>query len=145
VNHRGTTSEGQGRHREVGSGGSLEQTCGPTNRNVVRGLVSRASWHQTAKPSDPGGKVNGAVVQGKRVLLSGEICSHGGSRNSREPDEDPSERRGADTQDAAGSRSARSLETAVVSGQKSAEAIVPAAPLRNAAGKGRTSRNKEEP
>ena len=70
----GTASEGQGRRREVGSEGSLERTCGPTNRNVVGGLFPGASWHTTAKPDDSREKVNGAVVQGRLTFLSGEVC-----------------------------------------------------------------------
>ena len=31
--------EGQGRHREVGSGGSPIQNCGATNRNRIGGVV----------------------------------------------------------------------------------------------------------
>ena len=35
----------------------------------------KASWHQTTKPRDLTATVNDAAVQGKFVLLSGEICS----------------------------------------------------------------------
>jgi hypothetical protein len=69
-----TTSQRQGRHREVGSGGSRRQNCGPTNRNVIRGRALGASQHRMIKPFDSGCQVNGAAVRGKLVLLSGEIC-----------------------------------------------------------------------
>jgi len=37
-------SEAQGPHREVGSEGSVEQTCEPTNRHWIRGAsVGRGS------------------------------------------------------------------------------------------------------
>ncbi len=39
---------------------------------------SGASRHHTAKPSDSGATVNGAVVRGRRTLLSGEACPTGG-------------------------------------------------------------------
>lgn len=69
-----TTSQRQGRHREVGSRGSRRQNCGPTNRNVIGGRALGASQHWMIKPFDSGCQVNGAAVQGKLVFLSGEIC-----------------------------------------------------------------------
>src|ERR1700724_2536753 len=36
-----STSEAQGRHREMRSGGSAEQSRGPTNRNRIQGEVAQ--------------------------------------------------------------------------------------------------------
>jgi hypothetical protein len=73
-----TTSLGQGRSREGGSGGSQRQTCEPTDRNVIEGLDSWVSWHTTTKPIGPRNRVNGAVVQGQFTFLSGEVCPTSG-------------------------------------------------------------------
>ena len=77
-----TTSLRQGRFREEGSVGaaakglgSQRQNCEPTDRNVIEGRVSGASWHNTTKPKGLGDTVNDAVVQGKFTFLSGEICA----------------------------------------------------------------------
>jgi hypothetical protein len=43
-------SEAQGRHREVGSEGSVKQTRGPMNKNRMRGLQCRANEPVIAKP-----------------------------------------------------------------------------------------------
>lgn len=69
-----TTSLRQGLFREEGSEGSQRQNCEPTDRNVIEGRVSGASWHNTTKPKGLGDTVNDAVVQGKFRFLSGEIC-----------------------------------------------------------------------
>jgi hypothetical protein len=69
-----TTSLRQGRFREEGSKGSQRQNCKLTDRNVIEGRVSGASWHNTTKPYGSGDTVNDAVVQGKFTFLSGEIC-----------------------------------------------------------------------
>ena len=69
-----TTSQRQGRHREVGSEGSPRQNCDLTDRKVIRGRVPGASWHQTAKPSGSGDTVNDPGVQRKFTCLSGETC-----------------------------------------------------------------------
>jgi hypothetical protein len=42
-------SEAQGRHREVGSEGRVEQTCVPTYRNQIRGGAIRTSGRVIAK------------------------------------------------------------------------------------------------
>jgi hypothetical protein len=41
-----TSSRRQGRYREVGSEGSLRQSCEPTNRNVIQG---RTPWGESAQ------------------------------------------------------------------------------------------------
>jgi hypothetical protein len=38
-------------------------------------LSSRASWHNTTKPTGSGDRVNAAFVHGKFTFLSGEICA----------------------------------------------------------------------
>jgi len=77
-----TTSLRQGRFRKEGSVGaaakglgSQRQNCEPTDRNVIEGRVSGASWHNTTKPKGLRDTVNDAVVQGKFTFLSGEICA----------------------------------------------------------------------
>ena len=42
-------SEAQGRHREVGSEGSVEQSCEPTNRNWIVRRQGRTSWREATK------------------------------------------------------------------------------------------------
>ena len=69
-----TTSLRQGRLREEGSEGSQRQICEPTDRNVIEGRVSGASWHDTTKPFDSGDTVNDTVVQRQFMLLFGEVC-----------------------------------------------------------------------
>ena len=52
-------SEAQGRHREVGSEGSVEQRYGPMDKNWIRGLRRRTSGQLIAKSvsiKDAGGK-----------------------------------------------------------------------------------------
>ena len=73
-----TTSLRQGRLREKGSEGSQRQICEPTDRNVIEGRVSGASWHHTTKPFDSGDTVNGTVAQRQFTFLSGEICPTSG-------------------------------------------------------------------
>ena len=67
--------EAQGRHREVGSEGSVEQRCEPTNRNWIRGAsVGRVSVRSRSPyPSRTNG-VNPAVVHRKRMSLPRETC-----------------------------------------------------------------------
>ena len=43
-----------------------------------------ASWHKTTKPGDLTATVNDAVVQGKLMLLFGEICLTGNRKNTRQ-------------------------------------------------------------
>ena len=97
-----------------------------------------------AKPPGSEDMVNGAVVQGKLTLLSGEICSTGrgmamgsGLRPiSKEVEKPPVPKAIV---------SARRVATPGGMAQKSAEAIVAAHRIRREAAKGRTSWNKEEP
>src|SRR6267378_2923449 len=57
-------SEAQGRHREVGSEGSVEQRYGPMDKNRIRGLRRRTSEQLIAKSisiKDAGGKSGGRI------------------------------------------------------------------------------------
>jgi hypothetical protein len=57
-------SEAQGRHREVGSEGSVEQTREALDKKRIRGLRRRASGPMNAKPifsKDTGGKSDGCA------------------------------------------------------------------------------------
>ena len=68
------SSEAQGRHREVGSEGSVEQRYGPME-NRIRGLRHRASGQVTAKPvsiKDAGGKFGGRVSKAVE-LIAGDL------------------------------------------------------------------------
>jgi hypothetical protein len=139
-----TTSLRQGRLREAASGGSPRQTCEPTNRNAIRGQVSRAIQHPMAKPSGSGDMVNGAVVQGKLTFLSGEICFTRGKMAmgaGLRPIPKGVEKPPAPTVNLPALRA----ETPSGREQKSAEAIVAARLVLGQAAKGRTLRNKEEP
>ena len=70
-------SEAQGRHREVGSEGSVEQRYEPTNRNWIRRRYGRTSWHETTKSistKGPTRKSSGCVPKvsiGKRLTPGG--------------------------------------------------------------------------
>ena len=167
VNYRNrvttTTSLRQGRLREEGSEGSQRQICEPTDRNVIEGRVSGASWHDTTKPFDSGDTVNDTVVQGQFTLLFGEVCPAAswsmmgvglrtvpkGAGNSPNPKvligsygsrtEDPLERDGESTE-SYGDPDCPSDGNVRRAGQKSAEAIV-----ADYSAKGRTVSNKEEP
>jgi hypothetical protein len=60
-------SEAQGRHREVGSEGSVEQRYGPMDKNWIGGLRRRTSEQLIAKSvsiKDAGGKSGGRVSKG---------------------------------------------------------------------------------
>jgi hypothetical protein len=64
-------SEAQGRRREAGFEGSVEQRYGPMYKNWIRGLRRRTSWQLTTKSvsiKDAGGKSGGRVS--KAVELS---------------------------------------------------------------------------
>ena len=121
------TSLRQGRLREGWSEGSRRQNREPTNRNVIGGLAPEASQHKMTKPLGSGRRVNDAVVRGKRMSLSGEICptwrrDEGGARHEGRTlgwwaRVDPSDR---------ARRVAQRTVTCGVIGQKSAEVIVPA-------------------
>src|SRR6516165_2239540 len=68
-------SEAQGRHREVGSEGSVEQRCGPMYKNRIRGLRRRTSWPVTTKSvsiKDAGGKSGGRVSKAAE-LIAGDL------------------------------------------------------------------------
>ena len=69
-----TTSQRQGRHREVGSEGSPRQNCDLTDRKVIRGRVPGTSQHQMAKSFGSGDTVNDPGVQREFTFLSGETC-----------------------------------------------------------------------
>src|SRR3990172_7143370 len=85
--------EGQGRHREVGSGGSPIQTRGATHRNRIRGVgPPGTSGHVTAKSSIRNGVcfINPASTRQTFCALPWEICrlsrrgtEGGGSRPDR--------------------------------------------------------------
>ena len=68
-------SEAQGRSREAGSGGSVEQKCEPMNKNRIRGMQRRASWQLTTKPpsiKDAGCKSGGCALKAVE-LTSGDL------------------------------------------------------------------------
>ena len=68
-------SEAQGRHREVGSEGSVEQRCGPMYKNRIRGLRRRTSRQLTTKSvsiKDAGGKSGGRVSKAAE-LIAGDL------------------------------------------------------------------------
>src|SRR5437773_11883825 len=68
-------SKAQGRHREVGSEGSVEQRHGPMYKNRIRGLRRRTSWHMTTKSisiKDAGGKSGGRASKAVE-LIPGEL------------------------------------------------------------------------
>lgn len=158
-----TTSLRQGRLREKGSGGSWRQICEPTDRNVIEGRVSRASWHNTTKPLGSGDTVNDTVVQGQFTFLFGEVCPVAswrakgvglravpkGAGNPPNPKgligrqgsrtEGHLERDGKPTESYSDSE-CPSGGNVRGDGQKSAEAIVAGVPV-----KGQTVSNKEEP
>ena len=63
-------SEAQGRHRELGSEGSVEQRYGPMYKNWIR-----TSWQLTTKSvsiKDAGGKFSGRVSKAIE-LIAGEL------------------------------------------------------------------------
>ena len=68
-------SEAQGRHREVGSEGSVEQRYGPMYKNRIRGLRRRTSEQLIAKSvsiKDAGGKSGGRVSKAVE-LIAGDL------------------------------------------------------------------------
>ena len=70
-------SEAQGRHREVGSEGSVEQRRGPMNKNRMRGLRCRASEQTIAKPisiKGTGGKSDGRAWKAVELIAGGLLC-----------------------------------------------------------------------
>jgi len=139
-----TTSQRQGRLREEGSEGSPRQDL----RADEQKRHTRPSFSGEPAPegeaSGSEGMVNGAVVQGRFTLLSGEICSACGEAATGDGLRTISKGVG-NPPVPTGTLSARGSATASEAEQKSAEAIVAARRPDRRATKGRTSQNKEEP
>jgi len=73
-------SEAQGRHREVGSEGSVEQRCELTNRNWIGGAeVGRVSVRSRSPYPSRAEGVNSVVVHRKRMNLPWEACGVSGA------------------------------------------------------------------
>jgi len=75
-------SEAQGRHREVGSEGSVEQRYGPMHKNWIGGLRRRTSRQVTMKSvsiKDAGGKSSGRVSKAAE-LIAGDLWHVADSR-----------------------------------------------------------------
>ena len=76
-------SEAQGRHREVGSEGSVEQRHEPTDRNWINRRRGRTSWREATKSLFTKGrkrKSSGYVPKvsvGKRLTPGGLYCCLG--------------------------------------------------------------------
>ena len=71
------TREAPGRHREVGSEGSVERMCGARDTNRIRGVVQpgRAGTQQQSPPSTIGlCFINPASMHGRYDSLPREIC-----------------------------------------------------------------------
>ena len=71
------TREAQGRNREVGSEGSVNQTGEPMNKNIIGGVTSGRAGQGQQSLSGKIGDVNDVVVPGKCMDLPGEICVGG--------------------------------------------------------------------
>jgi len=71
------TRETQGRSREAGSEGSVNQTDKPMNKNIIGGSDSGRVGQGLQSPSGKTGGVNAVVVSGKYMDLPGEICAGG--------------------------------------------------------------------
>jgi hypothetical protein len=68
--------EAQGRHREVGSEGSVDQRYEPTNRNWISRRQGGTSWHKVTKSvsiNDRKRKSSGCVLK-ESVLTPGGLC-----------------------------------------------------------------------
>ena len=68
-------SEAQGRRREAGSEGSVEQKREPMNEKRIRGLRRGTSWHMTTKSisiKSAGGKSDGCAWK-EVELTSGDL------------------------------------------------------------------------
>ena len=79
-------SEAQGRHRKVGSEGTVEQRYGPMYKNRIRGLRRRTSEQLIAKSvsiEDAGGKSGGRVSKAAE-LIAGDLLHVSDSRLSVE-------------------------------------------------------------
>jgi hypothetical protein len=75
-------SEAQGRHREVGSEGSVEQRHGPMDKNRIGGLRRRTSEPMIAKSvsiKGAGGKSDGRVSKAVE-LIAGDLLHVSNSR-----------------------------------------------------------------
>jgi hypothetical protein len=75
-------SEAQGRHREVGSEGSVEQRYGPMDKNRIGGLRRWTSGQLIAKSvpiKSAGGKSGGRVSKAVE-LIAGELLHVSNSR-----------------------------------------------------------------
>ena len=73
----GTVREGQGRRREAGSEGSLEQIRDLRNTNRIRGLPSWANRQKAIKPDvikEAGGKCGGRARKVMH-LIPGDLWS----------------------------------------------------------------------
>ena len=69
-------SETQGRHREVGSEGSVEQRYGPMDKNRIGGLRRRMSGPLIAKSvsiKDAGGKSDGRVSKAVELITGDRL------------------------------------------------------------------------
>ena len=53
--------------------GRLGKSRERMNKNCIKGRTGEASWHHTAKPSDPVRTVNAAVARWRTAFLPGEI------------------------------------------------------------------------
>ena len=70
-------SQAQGRHREVGSEGSVEQTRGLMNKNRMRRPTCRASEQTIGKPisiKDTGGKSGGGAWKAVELIAGDLLC-----------------------------------------------------------------------
>lgn len=68
-------SEAQGRHREMGSEGSVEQRQDPMDKNWIGSMRRRTSWQMTTKSvsvKDAGGKSGGRVSKAVE-LITGDL------------------------------------------------------------------------
>jgi hypothetical protein len=73
-------SEAQGRHREVGSEGSVEQRYGPMDKNWIGGLRRRTSEQLIAKSvsiKDAGGKSGGSRIESSRAYRGRSVACLG--------------------------------------------------------------------
>ncbi len=69
----GSSSRSQGRPGNRPAGGRLGKSRERMNKNCIEGRAGEASWHHTAKPSDPVRTVNAAAVRRRTALLPREI------------------------------------------------------------------------
>jgi len=86
---RKRSSEAQGRRREAGSEGSVEQSRDPMDKNRIRGLPGRTSRHVAAKSraiKGRGGRSGGRAAKAVE-LTSGDLCRvrHPGLSGSQAP------------------------------------------------------------